>query len=125
MFLLFRDAYKRDLTIELYKLTHSTAGLLYLIMEQNKTLRYIFKAFVNVSINLWYSLTHSTSGLLYRIMEQNKTLRYIFKAFVNLSNKALYSLATQCFCLCLMTVESNSLHISVLIIFSLTTFVQI
>lgn len=48
LWLLDRDSYNVELTIELYKLTHSTAGLLYLIMEQNKTLRYIFKAFVNV-----------------------------------------------------------------------------
>ncbi|XP_063416904.1 uncharacterized protein LOC134699224 [Mytilus trossulus] len=47
LWLLDRESFNKDLTVELYKLTHSTAGSLYLIMEQNKTLRYILKAFVN------------------------------------------------------------------------------
>ena len=49
LFLPFRDSYAQELPFELYRLLHSTVGLLYLTMEQNKSVRYMVKGFASVS----------------------------------------------------------------------------
>nr|XP_022340995.1 uncharacterized protein LOC111135328 isoform X2 [Crassostrea virginica] len=49
LLLLDRDSYAQELPFELYRLLHSTVGLLYLTMEQNKSVRYMVKGFASTS----------------------------------------------------------------------------
>lgn len=49
LLLLDRDSYAQELPFELFRLLHSTVGLLYLLMEQNKSVRYMVKGFSNTS----------------------------------------------------------------------------
>ncbi|XP_061197779.1 uncharacterized protein LOC133205901 isoform X2 [Saccostrea echinata] len=49
LLLLDRDSYAQELPFELYRLLHSTVGQMYLLMEQNKSVRYMVKGFSNTN----------------------------------------------------------------------------
>lgn len=51
-----RDSYAQELPFELFRLLHSTVGLLYLLMEQNKSVRYMLKGFSNVSHSMKFHI---------------------------------------------------------------------
>lgn len=51
-----RDSYAQELPFELFRLLHSTVGLLYLLMEQNKSVRYMVKGFSNVSHSMKFHI---------------------------------------------------------------------
>ena len=51
--LLFRDAYKDEVLIEIYKLLHSTAGRLSMVVQQGLALSKIIQTLADVSLDLF------------------------------------------------------------------------
>ena len=51
--LLFRDAYKDEVLIEIYKLLHSTAGRLSMVVQQGLALSKIIHTLADVSLDLF------------------------------------------------------------------------
>ena len=51
--LLFRDAYKDEVLVEIYKLLHSTAGRLSMVVQQGLALSKIIQTLADVSLDLF------------------------------------------------------------------------
>lgn len=78
-----RDSYAQELPFELFRLLHSTVGLLYLLMEQNKSVRYMVKGFSNVSHSMKF----------HNLVFSSMNCQYIWLPIVRIIAVALISLA--------------------------------